>query len=81
MILNLMTKDKKISEEENRTLTDKPRCTWDKAFLAEFICSNMNLIYPTSLLGVIFGAGFSAALERIGGSREENGAFLWKRSS
>ena len=78
MILNLMTKDKKISEEENRTLTEKPRCTWDSV-LGGIYMQQYESYISDKFAGRNLWRGFSAALERIGGSREENGVFLGKK--
>ena len=78
MILNLMTKDKKISEEENRTLTEKPRCTWDSV-LGGIYMQQYESYISDQFAGRNLWRGFSAALERIGGSREENGVFLGKK--
>jgi len=78
MILNLMTKDKKISEEENRTLTEKPRCTWDSVLGGTYMQQYESYI-SDQFAGRNLWRGFSAALERIGGSREENGVFLGKK--
>lgn len=78
MILNMVTKDKKISEEENRALTEKPDYTWENVLSGTYMQQYESYI-SDQFAGRSLWRRLNIALKRIGGSREENGVFLGKK--
>lgn len=79
MILNLMTKDKKISEEENRTLTERPRCTWDSV-LGGIYMQQYESYISDQFAGRNLGAGL-APLWKESVEAGKKTAFSWKKEA
>lgn len=77
MIVNFLLPDKKMSEEENRMLSEKPKLNWGSITNGSFM-ENYESYLSDQFAGRNGWRGLKVALDRIGGSRKENGVFIGK---
>lgn len=76
-ILGPVLRDKKISEEENRTLAQRPELTLNSVLSGNFMKKYESYV-SDQFAGRSIWRVFHASLKRIGGSREEHGVYLGK---
>lgn len=76
-ILNLVTKDKKFSEEENRNLKEKPEFTID-SFIDGKYTSDYETYISDQFLGRNFFVRLKSKLDTLGGKEEKQGVFIGK---
>ncbi|MDY3122547.1 hypothetical protein FYJ34_04145 [Clostridiaceae bacterium 68-1-5] len=76
-VLGPVIRDKKISEEENRTLAQRPELTFHGVLSGNFM-KKYEAYVSDQFVGRSVWRIFHASLKRIGGNREENGVYLGK---
>ena len=79
ILLNLIVPDRKSSEQENRMLTQKPDLNMSDVLSGHYMQQYEDYL-SDQFAGRSFWRSFKIGLNRLGGSREENGVFLGKRS-
>ncbi len=76
-VINLIVPSKETSEEENRTLTQKPKLSWSSVASGNYM-SQYEEYQADQFFGRNAWRSLKVALSRLGGSREENGVFIGK---
>lgn len=75
---NMLVKDREISEAENRSLTQKPVLSLESVMSGSYM-KQFESYMSDQFAGRNLWRRFNVTLERIGGSREENGVYLGKK--
>ncbi|MCU6746445.1 MULTISPECIES: DHHW family protein [Lachnospiraceae] len=78
MVLNILLPDKEMSEEENRMLTEKPKLDWSSVTGGNFMESYENYL-SDQFVGRNAWRSVKIFLDRLGGSREENGVLIGRK--
>lgn len=77
IIINIFVPDGEKSEEENRMLSQRPRLTVSSLLSGDFM-EQFETYQSDQFAGRNFWRSIKVTLNRLGGSREENGVFLGK---
>lgn len=77
VIANIVTKDKKVSNRENRSLQEKPKLSADSLMSGTFMDQYEDYV-SDQFAGRNIWRSLNIMLEMAGGSREQNGVFLGK---
>lgn len=77
ILLNFLTPDKEMSEEENRGLAAKPKLTLDSVISGDYMDKYENY-QADQFVGRNTWRKLQVSLSRLGGSKEENGVFIGK---
>lgn len=78
LIINFFTKDKKISEEENRSLTQKPELTIESVQSGSYM-KQYESWQSDQFAGRNVWRKMNVSLKQFGGSRKENGVYHGKK--
>lgn len=76
-LFNLLVPDKEMSEEENRMLEGKPKLTWNGLTSGSFMSKTEDYL-SDQFAGRNLWRSLKVKLNRLGGSREENGVLIGK---
>lgn len=75
--VNLLSPEKEISKEEDRRLAGKPRLSWEGFSSSDYMEKNENYL-KDQFVGRNLLRNLKVTLNRLGGSREENGVLIGK---
>ena len=80
LVLNIIVPNKEMSEEENRMLAGRPKLTIESLVSGDFM-DKFETYQADQFVGRNAWRKLKTALDRIGGSKEENGVLIGKKVS
>ena len=78
LVLNIIVPNKEMSEEENRMLAGRPKLTIESLVSGDFM-DKFETYQADQFVGRNTWRKLKTALDRIGGSKEENGVLIGKK--
>ena len=78
LVLNIIVPNKEMSEEENRMLAGRPKLTIESLVSGDFM-DKFETYQADQFVGRNAWRKLKTALDRIGGSKEENGVLIGKK--
>lgn len=77
VLVNLLVPDKKVSENENLALSDRPKLTWNSLVSGDFMIKYEDYL-SDQFAGRELWRSLKVSLSRLGGSKKENGVLIGK---